>query len=115
KREWGCRGLVFGGRSGCPHGSHRESGGRRMMGAGGLFRARVVPVGWAVAVLAGWLAAAASAADRVYWTNEGPVNKISYADLGGTGGADFNAGGAMVNDPEGAALDPSTGQIYWAN
>ena len=89
---------------------------------------RFVPSGWAWArggalrlvVTAGVVCAglvvvpAASAADSVYWSNVS-ANKISFANLDGSGGADLTTTGATVSNPQGVAFDPATGRIYWAN
>ena len=52
---------------------------------------------------------------RIYWGNANPENKISYANLDGSGGADLNTAGATVNNPHGVAIDPVANRIYWAN
>ena len=52
------------------------------------------------------------ARERVYWTHD---NSISFVNLDGSGGGDLTTTGATVNDPEGVALDPAAGKIYWAN
>ncbi len=53
---------------------------------------------------------------KIYWSNCGASNKISFANLNGSGGGgDLNTSGATVNDPEGVAVDVATGKIYWAN
>jgi hypothetical protein len=54
-------------------------------------------------------------AGKIYWGNGGSVNKISFANLDGSGGGDLNTSGATVNNPHGLALDPVTNTIYWAN
>jgi hypothetical protein len=59
-------------------------------------------------------AAAASAADRVYWGNTAG-DKISLAALDGRGGGDLSTTGATVSNPQGIAFDPAAGRIYWAN
>ena len=33
----------------------------------------------------------------------------------GTGGGDLFTGVATVNNPQGVAVDPAAGRIYWAN
>ena len=89
---------------------------------------RFVPSGWAWArggasrsVVVAWVVCvglvampAASAADSVYWSNTSG-NKISFANLDGTGGGDLFTGVATVNNPQGVAFDPTAGRIYWAN
>jgi DNA-binding beta-propeller fold protein YncE len=57
---------------------------------------------------------AASAADSVYWSNASG-NKISFANLNGSGGGDVFTGSATVKNPQGVAFDPAAGRIYWAN
>jgi DNA-binding beta-propeller fold protein YncE len=88
---------------------------------------RFVPSGWAWAngpswsAVATWLVGvglvtvpAASAADSVYWSNASG-NKISFANLDGSGGGDLFTGSATVKNPQGVAFDPTAGRIYWAN
>jgi len=89
---------------------------------------RFVRWGWAWAgggasrsVVAAWVVCvglvampAASAADSVYWSNASG-NKISFANLDGTGGGDLFTGVATVNNPQGVAFDPAAGRIYWSN
>ena len=55
------------------------------------------------------------AAGKVYWSDFGAVNKISFANLNGSGGGDLNTTGATVSDPAGVAVDAAAGRIYWAN
>ena len=59
--------------------------------------------------------ASAAVGDSVYWSNANPGNKISFAKLDGSGGADLITTGATVSNPQGVAFDPATGRIYWAN
>jgi DNA-binding beta-propeller fold protein YncE len=89
---------------------------------------RFVPSGWAWAgdgalrwVVAAWVVCvglvavpAASAADSVYWSNASG-NKISFANLNGSGGGDLFTGSATVKNPQGVAFDPAAERIYWAN
>ena len=64
-------------------------------------------------------AATAHGADRVFWANNVPDeqggDKISFANLDGTGGGDLDTDGATVNRPMGLALDPAAGRVYWSN
>ena len=56
-----------------------------------------------------------AAADQVYWANF-VTNKISHANLDGSGGVvDLNTSGATANEPIGLAIDPVGGRVYWAN
>ena len=67
-----------------------------------------------------------SATGTLYWANfgagidycqgvlQGP-NTISYARLDGTSGGTLNTGGASVSGPDGVAIDPAAGRLYWAN
>jgi DNA-binding beta-propeller fold protein YncE len=66
------------------------------------------------ALLCLFLAAAAHAADSVYWVNTSG-DKISHANEGGGAGADLPIVGAPVGSPNGVAIDASTGRLYWAN
>ena len=60
-------------------------------------------------------ASAARAADSVYWANENN-NTISFAKLDGSGGGgQLDITGATPNFPQGLALDPAAGKVYWAN
>ena len=53
--------------------------------------------------------------NRVYWANASG-NKISFANLDGTGSAgDLNTTGATLNGPIGVAVDRAHNKIYWAN
>ena len=61
-----------------------------------------------------WFAPGAFAANRLYWgTYYG--NTISFASLGGSGGADLNTAGATASIPAGTAIDPAADKIYWVN
>jgi hypothetical protein len=65
--------------------------------------------------VASWAAPEASAADLVFWSNP-DADKISYANLDGSGaGGDLDTTGATVDEPQGIALDPAAGRVYWAN
>jgi DNA-binding beta-propeller fold protein YncE len=67
-----------------------------------------------LAVAAACFASVARAGDRVYWANY-TGNKISFANLDGSGGGDLVTGGATVSNPFGVAIDPVAGKVYWAN
>lgn len=67
-----------------------------------------------------------SATATMYWANfgssinycTGPLsggNTISFVHLDGTGGGTLNTRGATVNGPDGVAIDPAAGRLYWAN
>jgi hypothetical protein len=66
-----------------------------------------------------FLAPAAHAADRLYWSNFGSVpgtESIAWANLDGNGGGGtVDTTGATVAGPMGLTLDPAHGRIYWAN
>lgn len=66
------------------------------------------------ALLCLFLAAAAQAADSIYWVNTSG-DKISHASEGGGAGADLPIVGAPVGGPNGVAIDAATGKLYWAN
>ncbi len=53
-------------------------------------------------------------AAAIYWTNF-TANKISYANLNGSGGGDLDTTGAPIDGPEGVAIDPASSRIYWTN
>jgi hypothetical protein len=58
------------------------------------------------------------AANRIYWANANTTtgNKISYANLDGSGGGgDLPTGSATVGAPVDVAVDPAGGKILWAN
>lgn len=58
-------------------------------------------------------ASAASAKNMLIWGNAG-ADTISYANLDGSGGGDFNlGGGTTVEEPMGVAVDAAAGRIYW--
>lgn len=54
------------------------------------------------------------AAGRIYWSNVSG-QKISFANLDGSGGGDLNTAGATVSNPAGVSIDPGAGKIYWAS
>lgn len=57
-------------------------------------------------------AAGASAADSLYWTNSnGETIRVGNLDGSGSPSSLFTG----QNDPQGIAIDPSAGSIYWAN
>ncbi len=67
-----------------------------------------------------------AATGMIYWTNfgsdtnycTGPLNggnTISLSNLDGTGGGTLNTTGATVSGPDGLAIDPGAGRLYWAN
>ena len=60
------------------------------------------------------------ATHRIYWANfgDGAGKSISYANLDGSGGHDLITDiGSDPNavGPEGTAIDPATGKIYWSD
>ena len=60
------------------------------------------------------------AARRIYWANSESgasalPDKISYANLNGSGGGDLNTTGATVSEPFSVAIDPAGGRLYWTN
>jgi len=58
--------------------------------------------------------ATASAASRVYWTDEG-TQTVSFADLDGSGaGGNLSTTGATaLSEPSGTTIDIAAGKIYW--
>ena len=68
-------------------------------------------------VTAPWGMAFDPAAGKVYWANYGvgSGNKISWANLDGSGGGDLNTGTASVAAPSGLVVDHVNGKVYWAN
>jgi hypothetical protein len=68
-----------------------------------------------IVVLGAWSASAAIAQNRIYWTNVG-TDTITFANLDGSGGfGTLNTTGVTPSQPEGVAIDPANGKIYWAN
>ena len=60
------------------------------------------------------LAASAHAADRVYWLNQvSSGNRVSYANLDGSGGGDLGTAGAPTGEPRGLAINLAAGKVYW--
>ena len=59
-------------------------------------------------------AATASAADQIYWSNQGG-DSISHSNLAGGGGAEIPITGVSVNSPHGLAIDSAAGKVYWAD
>ncbi len=53
-------------------------------------------------------------ARRIYWANN-IGNKISFANLDGSGGNDLPTGAATVANPDGVAIDFAASRIYWTN
>jgi DNA-binding beta-propeller fold protein YncE len=67
-------------------------------------------------LVAACLASPARAADRVYWANDqSPENRISFANLDGSGGGDLDTDGASPGAPRGVAIDVAAGKVYWTN
>jgi hypothetical protein len=67
----------------------------------------------AVAMAWGCFVSAARAVDRVYWTNVHAG--ISFVPLDGSAGGNLTITGTTVGTPQGVAIDPAAGKIYWAN
>ena len=57
--------------------------------------------------------ASASAAGRVYWTDN--TNQISFAGLDGSGGGILSLSGGTLNRPRGVAVDSAGGRVFWVN
>jgi DNA-binding beta-propeller fold protein YncE len=57
---------------------------------------------------------AALGADSVYWGNT-VASKLSFVALNASTAGDLVTTGATVSGPQGVALDPAAGRIYWAN
>lgn len=59
------------------------------------------------------MASSAKATELIYWDNyTGTPDSVSVANIDGTGGGSLNLGGVELNNPEGMALDPLTGQLF---
>jgi PKD domain len=59
-----------------------------------------------------WLAPAAFASDSIYWSSYQPNGGIRIGSLDGTGAGNLIA---PESSPEGIAIDPAAGKIYWAD
>jgi DNA-binding beta-propeller fold protein YncE len=59
-----------------------------------------------------WLAPAALATDSIYWGSYQPNGGIRIGSLDGTGARDLVA---AESSPEGIAIDPAAGKMYWAD
>lgn len=82
---------------------------------GNRFALGSILVGALLALLLG-AAPAASAAETLFWDNyTGTTNSIAFANLDGSGGGQFNTVGAVVQHPEGMAIDSATGRLFWSN
>ena len=93
----------------------RDTGIAMVVGARrGLGRRRVhvcsVVVGCLMAVA--WLAPAALASDSIYWSSYQANGAIRLGGLDGTGAGNLFA---PESSPEGIAIDPAAGKIYWAD
>lgn len=77
-------------------------------------RRHIALVALTLTVICLLLASSAAGADSVYWVNiDG--NKISHANMDGSGGGDVPIAGAPVGRPSGLAIDAAAGRLYWAN
>ena len=61
-----------------------------------------------------------STAGRIYWANRGDSisgisPSIGFASLDGSGGGQLSTAGATLSRPQGVAIDPAGGRIYWAD
>jgi hypothetical protein len=61
---------------------------------------------------AAWLAPAALASDSIYWSSYRDGGGIRIGGLDGTGARDLVS---PESSPEGIAIDPAAGKIYWAD
>jgi low density lipoprotein receptor-related protein 5/6 len=93
---------------------HGDGGLNRGGSRGGLRSAHRPILAGALTAFALAAASPTHAADRIYWSNFDAA-KISFANLDGSGGGDLPTGTATVQEPDGVALDPAAGRIYWAN
>jgi hypothetical protein len=83
------------------------------MGFGLTSRWVVLAIAAALAIALVPPAPAASAASRVYWTDN--TNQISFAGLDGSGGGILSLSGGTLNRPRGVAIDSAGGRIFWVN
>jgi DNA-binding beta-propeller fold protein YncE len=81
-------------------------------------RARGILVTLIGVVLVGVCAAPGALADpRVYWTNAGlPQDSgVSWAELDGTGGANFDVSPVTPSGSNGVVIDAAANRLYWAD
>ncbi len=81
---------------------------RQILNRGAVF-------GCALALLAcatAWLAPAAFASDSIYWSSYTNAGAVRVGDLGGSAAMDLFGG---ETNPQGVAIDPAAGKIYWAD
>ncbi|MBV9604636.1 MAG: hypothetical protein JO027_06005 [Solirubrobacterales bacterium] len=65
-----------------------------------------------VACAAGGFASVAAASDSIFWTSYTNSGAVRVGDLGGAGARNLVTG---ETNPQGVAIDPATGKIYWAD
>jgi DNA-binding beta-propeller fold protein YncE len=80
------------------------SGGGGSVSSAGVSPAPVSPSGTVIDTVNGY----------VYWADESN-NDIAFAALNGSASGVLNTTGAAVDVPEGLAINPATGMLYWAN
>jgi DNA-binding beta-propeller fold protein YncE len=61
-----------------------------------------------------------AASGQIFWANSGTTgpfaNTITFANVNDTGaGGTLNTAPVPVDDPQGVAIDPAAGKVYWAN
>jgi DNA-binding beta-propeller fold protein YncE len=69
----------------------------------------------AALLLLAYLASSARAGNRVYWVNQSAPDKIAWANVDGSGGANLSTAGAPGSQPRGVALDVAAGRVYWTD
>src|SRR2546422_249275 len=75
-------------------------------------RSRIALVASTVGVIAGTLAVAASAADRVYWGGYGASTPATTITNPGGGGGATRSGGAVTIE-EAVGIATAAGRVYW--
>jgi hypothetical protein len=91
----------------------RQPGDRRAAWLGSVRPKAALAIAALLAIVALSLPVAASAAGRVYWTDN--TNQISFAGLDGSGGGILSLSGGTLNRPRGVAIDSASGRIFWVN
>ncbi|HEX3172619.1 MAG TPA: hypothetical protein VHQ43_00170 [Solirubrobacterales bacterium] len=70
----------------------------------------------AVVAMLLWAVPSALAAETIFWNNY-REDTIAFAGLDGSGGGLLNTtgGGALIDNPEGMAIDSATGRLFWSS
>jgi hypothetical protein len=69
---------------------------------------------FAVSLLGLAFASAASAGEKLYWSNY-DNGSIAFSGIDGSGGGQLNTDGAEIDDSEGMSIDTATGRLFWSS